>query len=115
MGESRSLGRFEGILTGESGIGIAPVGEYTHDSIMATSVHIPPPLLDAIDRRARAQNVSRNRLILRALEREIEPGGDWSFGFFERLAAVEPEIAAAVDELIREVQAGRRSKKPVEL
>jgi hypothetical protein len=82
---------------------------------MATSVHIPQPLLEAIDRRARAQNISRNRLIVRALERELEPSGDWSFGFFERLASEGPKVAAEVDEVQRGILASRRSKKPVEL
>lgn len=38
---------------------------------MPTSVHIPKPLLVAIDRNARALNITRNRLIVTALEREI--------------------------------------------
>lgn len=89
--------------------------KYTYDYTMATSVHIPPPLLEAIDRRARAQNISRNRLIVRALERELEPHGNWSFGFFERLAADGPGVAADADDMLRDILANRRSKKPLEL
>lgn len=84
--------------------------KYTHDYIMPTSVHIPPPLLEAIDRRARAQNISRNRLIVRALERKLEPSGDWSFGFFERLAAAGPGVAKDADDMLRDILANRRSK-----
>src|SRR5262249_6183398 len=52
---------------------------------MATSIHIPKTLLDAVDRKARALKMSRNRLIVRALERELTSGADWSPEFFERL------------------------------
>ena len=53
---------------------------------MPTSVHIPKPLLLQVDRKARALQISRNRLIVRALEREVTPGSDWSPGFFAKLA-----------------------------
>jgi hypothetical protein len=79
---------------------------------MATSIHIPKPLLDAVDRKARALKMSRNRLIVRALERELTPGADWSPGFFERLAAVEPETVAAVDGMLSSVRKARTSKPP---
>lgn len=79
---------------------------------MSTSVHIPRPLLDAADRRARNLGVSRNRLIVRALERELAGGGDWSPSFFERLSATNAEIGHAADELLATIVAGRRSKAP---
>jgi metal-responsive CopG/Arc/MetJ family transcriptional regulator len=79
---------------------------------MATSVHIPKQILEAVDRKARALKMSRNRLILRALERELAPGSDWSPGFFERLSAVTPETATAVDELLASVRQARTSKPP---
>jgi len=82
---------------------------------MPTSVHLPKPLLDAVDRRARALRISRNRLICRALERELTFALDWSPGFFERLAAPDPDAAAAVDELLAAVHRARRSKAPTEL
>lgn len=77
---------------------------------MATIIHIPKPLLEAVDRKARALKISRNRLILRALERELAPGSDWSPGFFERLSAVHSETAVAVDELLASVHQARSSK-----
>jgi hypothetical protein len=79
---------------------------------MATSVHIPKPLLDAVDRKARALKLSRNRLIVRALEREVAQGSDWSPEFFERLSATSPETAAAVDEMLNAIRQARRSKAP---
>jgi metal-responsive CopG/Arc/MetJ family transcriptional regulator len=79
---------------------------------MATSVHIPKPLLDAVDRRAHALRISRNRLIVKALERELSEGEEWSAGFFERLRTIDCATAAAVDDLLAAVRARRRSKEP---
>jgi hypothetical protein len=80
--------------------------------VMPTSVHIPKPLLEAVDQRAHALRISRNRLIVKALERELAEGADWSAGFFERLAAVDAATAGAVDEMLATVRAARRSKEP---
>lgn len=82
---------------------------------MATSVHIPAPLLEAVDRRARALKISRNRLIVQALEREIIGGADWPAGFFERLGSGDAELSRAVQEMSIAIEAGRRSKRPIEL
>jgi hypothetical protein len=82
---------------------------------MPTSVHIPKPLLVAVDRRARALKISRNRLIIQALEREVKGGADWSPDFFERLEDAEPELAATVERMLGEIRQGRRSKGPVRL
>jgi hypothetical protein len=79
---------------------------------MPTSVHIPKPLLDAVDRRARALKVSRNRLIVKALEREIAGRPGWSPGFFERLRDPDSATAAAADEMLAIIRANRRSKEP---
>jgi hypothetical protein len=82
---------------------------------MPTSVHIPKPLLDAVDRKARALHVSRNQLILRALEREMAEPTGWPPEFFERLADVDEDTKEAVDEMQRTIRAGRRSKAPPRL
>ncbi len=79
---------------------------------MVTSIRIPKPLLEAVDRKARALKVSRDRLIVKALERELAPGADWSPGFFEQLRAVDSETVAAVDELLASVKQARTSKPP---
>jgi len=81
---------------------------------MPTSVHIPKPLLDAVDRRARALKISRNRLIVQALEREITQGSDWSPGFFSSLEAPTRELRSAVDDMQNSIQRGKSSKKPVQ-
>jgi len=77
---------------------------------MATSVHLPKTLLEAVDRRARALRMSRNQLVVRALERELRAGTDWSPGFFERLLQADPATTASVDELLEAVRKARRSK-----
>lgn len=89
--------------------------EYTHKYIMPTSVHIPKPLLVAVDRKARALRISRNRLIVQALEREMTQGSDWSPDFFGRLAEPEPAVAAAAEEMLRTIQSQRRSKQRIRL
>jgi hypothetical protein len=82
---------------------------------MATSVHIPKPLLQAVDRKARNLQISRNKLILRALEREVSQSTEWSPTFFERVLDVDRETASAVEEIERVIKAGRSSKKPPRL
>ena len=82
------------------------------DIFVPTTIHVPDRLLAAVDRRARALRISRNRLIVRALERELDQASSWSPGFFEALREVEPGISASVDEMIRAIRTRRSSKKP---
>jgi predicted transcriptional regulator len=82
---------------------------------MATSVHIPRALLEAVDRRARALRMSRNKLIVQALEREVTAGADWPSGFFDTLAAADHELVSAVDDMEKAIRAGRKSKGPLKL
>jgi len=82
---------------------------------MPTSVHLPKPLLDAVDRRARALRISRNRLIVRALEREITEGSDWSDAFFEELATTSAANVGAVEDMLAAIRNSRSSKKPRDL
>ena len=82
---------------------------------MATTVHIPAALLDDVDRRARALRVSRNRLIVRALAREVHSPSGWSPEFFDRLRDVDADTAGAADQLLAAVRRGRRSKTPLDL
>ena len=79
---------------------------------MPTSIHVPAPLLEAVNARARTLGISRNRLIVRALQREVTEGSDWSPSFFEQLTTTDEETRQALDELLRSVQAARTSKKP---
>ena len=82
---------------------------------MATTVHIPGPLLTSVDRRAKALGISRNRLIICALEQAVRAPSGWPPEFLERLRRVDPGTGAAVDELIDTIKQARRSKKPVAL
>jgi predicted transcriptional regulator len=73
---------------------------------MSTSVQIPRPLLVAVDRKARALKISRSRLIVRALEREVTQGASWSPGFFDRLAFPDSGVTEAADEMLKAIHAG---------
>lgn len=77
---------------------------------MATSVHIPLPLLTAIDRRANAQNISRNRYIVRVLTESIRNGTGWSHGFFEVLSPLDREGAELIDDMVGAIKRHRKSK-----
>ena len=82
---------------------------------MPTTVHIPDPLLKSVDRRARALGISRNRLVVRALEQAVSEREGWSPEFLQRLRHVDRETVTAVDDLLATVTQARRSKKPREL
>lgn len=82
---------------------------------MPTTVHIPDPLLKLVDRRARALGVSRNRLIVRALEQAVNQRSTWSPDFLEQLRRVDEDTAEAVDDLAGAVRQARRSKPPRDL
>ena len=73
-----------------------------------------PPLLAAVDRKARTLRVSRNKLIVRALEREVDARG-WSLGFFDTLRNVDDTPAAAFERSMSRVRRERRTKAPVKL
>jgi hypothetical protein len=82
---------------------------------MPTTVHIPDPLLKLVDRRAKALGISRNRLVVRALEQAVRERSGWTPEFLERLRRVDSETSAAADELLSAVKQARRSKEPREL
>jgi metal-responsive CopG/Arc/MetJ family transcriptional regulator len=82
---------------------------------MPTTVHIPAALLKSVDRRARALGVSRNRVIVRALEQAVSERSGWAPEFLEKLRDVDQETATAIDELLAHVKQERRSKAPHDL
>ena len=79
---------------------------------MPTSVHIPRELLVAVDKRAHTLRLSRNRLIVRALEREIANDSQWSPDFFARLSETNADTRLAVDNLNAAIRHARTSKPP---
>jgi predicted transcriptional regulator len=82
---------------------------------MPTSIHMPRNLLAAVDRRAEALRISRNRFIVRAVERAVARETEWSPGFFEFLRDIDPEDARAVDEMLEAVESRRSSKRALRL
>jgi hypothetical protein len=80
---------------------------------MPTSVHLPKTLLEAVDQRAKTLKMSRNHLIIVALERELRGDPGWSASFFDRLAAQSAEHAGAVDAMMVAIKGARRSKAPL--
>jgi Ribbon-helix-helix protein, copG family len=82
---------------------------------MPTTVHIPDPLLKSVDRRAKALGISRNRLVVRALEQAVAAQATWEPEFLERLRQVDHDVVEAVDELVGAVTRARRSKAPRDL
>ena len=82
---------------------------------MATTVHIPDLLLKSVDRRAKALGISRNRLVVRALEQAVSVRSGWAPEFLQRLRHVDLDTSAAVDELLIAVTQARRSKAPRDL
>jgi hypothetical protein len=77
---------------------------------MQTRVHIPAALLASVQRRARVLGVSRNRLIVRALEREVREASDWTPGFLVALKHVRPGVKRDIDEMLAQI--GRRRSPP---
>ena len=79
---------------------------------MSTSVHLPKTLLAALDRRARELGLSRNRLIVQALERDLASSDTWTPNFFAQLESSEPGDERAVDEMLGAIRARRTRKGP---
>ena len=79
---------------------------------MPTTVHVPPALLRSVDRRAKALGLSRNRLIVRALEQIVQDRSAWAPEFLQRLREVDRSTVDAVDEMVASIKRSRRSKRP---
>lgn len=77
-------------------------------------MHLPADLLASIDRQARALAMSRNRYIIRALERALATETGWSTEFVEELAAARADVEGrrALEELRGVVAASRTRKGP---
>jgi hypothetical protein len=75
---------------------------------MPTTVHIPAPLLRRIDSRAKSLGVSRNRLIVQAIEDSLESSSAWPPELVRLLQ--EPLDAATAQTLERSVGEVRRRR-----
>ena len=82
---------------------------------MPTTIHIPDELLESIDRRARALGISRNRLIVAAIEEAVRKPAAWTDEFLTRLRQVDGDTSHAVDDLLISIRQARRSKTPRQL
>ena len=76
-----------------------------------TSIRLPEELVDALDRRAAAQGITRSQLIIQAVEQALAEHSDWSPRFLKAISAPRPELAEAVDEMLDAIRA-QRSRKP---
>ena len=65
-----------------------------------------------MDRRAKALGMSRNRLIVRALERVVDDRSGWAPEFLQKLRSPDPILEQTVDQLVADVTSARRSKRP---
>ena len=81
---------------------------------MSTTIHLSGDLLSAVDRRAKDLQLTRNRYIVRALERSLRSETEWSPAFVEELRAArnDQEDQQALSEMRAAIQANRSSKGP---
>jgi metal-responsive CopG/Arc/MetJ family transcriptional regulator len=77
-----------------------------------TTIHIPGPLLERVDTRAKTLGISRNRLIVQALEEKVGSRDAWSPELVQMLTA--PVSSATGEELedsLSVVRSRRSSRK----
>ena len=81
---------------------------------MSTTIHLSGELLAAVDRRAQDLRVTRNRYIVRALERSLRGDTEWSPRFVEELRAArhDPKDQRVLAEMRDAIGANRTSKGP---
>ncbi len=81
---------------------------------MSTTVHLSPHLLESVDHQARELGLSRNRYIIRALERTLESETRWSVRFAEELAAAhsDDEARRTLEEVVAVIATNRTRKEP---
>ena len=79
---------------------------------MSTTIHLPPPLLGAVDAKATEKGCSRNRYIRDVLEEAVARTDQWSSGFLATLAETRsnPEMERYANEM-RLAITQRRSTK----
>lgn len=84
---------------------------------MATTVHLPADLLEAVDMRADQLGVSRNRFIILSLQRAITEQTGWSPSFLDALEAAAKDSASRelIDDMLQAISSRRSRKSPVEL
>ncbi len=90
---------------------------YLYSDPMATTVHLPPDLLQSVDRQAVGSGLSRNRYIIRALQKALEEETGWSRRLLDTLAEAreDTESHEILDDMMRAIAARQSRKGPPEL
>jgi predicted transcriptional regulator len=77
-----------------------------------TTIHIPDPLLERVDARAKTLGISRNRLILEALEEKVGARDVWAPELVEMLSkAVSSAAGEELEDSLAIVRRRRSSRK----
>ena len=74
-----------------------------------TSIRLPEELIDALDRKAAAQGITRSQLIVQAVEHALTDQSAWSSDFLKAIGSPRPELEEAVDAMMDAIRA-RRSR-----
>jgi predicted transcriptional regulator len=84
---------------------------------VTTTIHLPPDLLEQVDRRASQLGVSRNRYIRTALETAVRTETAWSGALVQRLqqAAADKDLQKTVGDMMQAIASRRSRKKPPSL
>ena len=79
---------------------------------MPTTVHIPKPLLKRVDQRAKALGISRNRLIIDAVEAKLGSRRAWPPELIASLGQpIDDEAARALDDSMSAVRKRRSNRR----
>ena len=82
---------------------------------MPTTIHLPAPLIQRLDRIAERKGISRNRLLVEACQALVAAdGGEWPASQFDRSrhsATDLMELRAGVEEIDTAIASQRRSRK----
>ena len=84
---------------------------------MTTTIHMPADLLKSVDQQARELGMSRNRYVIRALERALASETQWTPRFVGELEAArsDEEGREALAELRAVLVANRTRKVPLKI
>ena len=79
---------------------------------MPTTIHIPDALLERVDTRAKTLGISRNRLILEALEEKVGARDEWTPELVQMLGHPAPPAAGKeLEESLAVVRSRRSSRR----
>jgi len=79
----------------------------SHVSRRTISIRLPDDLVEALAVRSAALGVSRNQLIVAAVERSLEDHSSWSPGFLSAIGDRRSELKEAADEMMNAIRRSR--------